>query len=46
MLSGPGGDEIPANIFSKVTYRLHETFGDRMIQGVPSSPIYYAVPQV
>lgn len=25
-LVGPGGEELPANIFDKVTYKLHPTF--------------------
>ncbi len=27
------GEEVPADIFSKVTYKLHESFGDRAKQG-------------
>jgi transcription initiation factor IIF auxiliary subunit len=26
------GEEVPASIFSKVTYKLHESFGDRAKQ--------------
>ena len=34
VLAGSGKEEFPASIFSNVQYRLHETFGDRMIQGI------------
>ena len=36
VLEGPGKEEVPAAIFSNAQYRLHETFGDRMIQGTGS----------
>jgi len=32
------GHEVPATIFSKVTYKLHESFGDRAKQVFPSAP--------
>ena len=30
---GPDGEELPANCFDKVTYKLHESFGNRAKQG-------------
>ena len=30
---GPDGEELPANCFDKVTYKLHESFGPRAKQG-------------
>ncbi|MCJ1247742.1 hypothetical protein MMC30_004957 [Trapelia coarctata] len=32
------GEEIPANIYSKVTYHLHESFGKRAIQTMTAPP--------
>lgn len=29
---GPNGEDMPANIFEKATYRLHETFNERQVQ--------------
>lgn len=31
-LVGPNGEDMPANIFEKATYKLHETFNERQIQ--------------
>jgi transcription initiation factor TFIID/TFIIF subunit len=28
------GEEIPASVYSKVTYHLHESFGNRAIQSM------------
>ncbi len=28
------GEEIPATCFEKVTYKLHETFGERAVQSM------------
>lgn len=31
-LVGPNGENIPANVFEKAQYKLHETFNERQIQ--------------
>jgi hypothetical protein len=33
------GEQVSANVFDKVTYRLHPSFGDRATQG--SFPVYF-----
>ncbi|MCJ1411863.1 hypothetical protein MMC19_005955 [Ptychographa xylographoides] len=32
------GEDIPANVYSKATYHLHESFGKRAVQAVTSPP--------
>ncbi|KAK2737567.1 hypothetical protein FQN57_007502 [Myotisia sp. PD_48] len=32
------GEQIPASIFSKATYKLHPSFGDRAVQAIKSPP--------
>lgn len=34
VLLGPHGEQLPANIFEKAVYKLHETFGDRQMQSM------------
>ncbi|KAL8710074.1 MAG: hypothetical protein Q9220_005346 [cf. Caloplaca sp. 1 TL-2023] len=35
------GEDVPATIFDKATYKLHPTFGDRETQGMSLSQIPY-----
>ena len=37
------GEEIPATLFSKATYVLHESFGDRARQSKSSDLLKFAV---
>lgn len=37
-LVGPNGEELPANCFEKVTYKLHESFDERAIQAMKTPP--------
>ena len=39
------GEDVPANIFEKATYKLHPTFGDRETQGECSAVTDLGVPQ-
>jgi transcription initiation factor IIF auxiliary subunit len=36
------GEQVPANVFDKVTYTLHPSFGDRAVQStsLPLPPCY------
>jgi hypothetical protein len=36
------GEQVSANVFDKVTYKLHPSFGDRATQG--SFPVYFHYP--
>ncbi|TPR01364.1 Phosducin family protein [Aspergillus niger] len=38
------GEQVPANVFDKVTYTLHPSFGDRAIQST-SHPLLFAHPR-
>jgi hypothetical protein len=39
------GEQVPANVFDKVTYTLHPSFGDRAVQSTSLPlPLCYQIP--